>query len=255
MLFDTHCHLMDEQFDNDLDEVIRRAHDAGVNRIVIPGIDVETSKKAIAIAERFDGIYATVGVHPEAAKDVPLTAFDAIRKLANHKKVVAIGEIGLDYYWDAAPRDEQQRVMATQVEIAKECGLPVIIHNREATADTVSLLHEVGASKVQGVMHCFMDTFEIARRCIDMGFFISFGGPVTFKNAKSVHEVAPLIPDESILIETDSPYLAPHPYRGKRNEPSYVKIVAARMAELKHTSVEQIADVTTKNANRLFGKA
>jgi TatD DNase family protein len=255
MLFDTHCHLMDEQFDNDLNEVIRRAHDAGVNRIVIPGIDVETSKKAIAIAEQFDGIYAAVGVHPEAAKDVPLSAFDVVRELAKHEKVVAIGEIGLDYYWDAAPRDEQQRVMATQIEIAKECGLPVIIHNREATADTVSLLQSVGSAKVRGIMHCFMDTFEIACKCIDMGFFISFGGPVTFKNARNVHEVAPKIPDESILIETDSPYLAPHPYRGKRNEPGYVRLVATRMAELKQMSVEEIADITTRNANRLFGKA
>ncbi len=255
MLFDTHCHLMDEQFDGDLVEVVQRANDAGVNRIVIPGIDVETSRKAIAIAERFDGIYAAVGVHPEAAKDVPNVAFDEIRKLAKHPKVVAVGEIGLDYYWDAAPRDEQQRVMALQIEIAKECGLPVIIHNREATQDVVELLRSTNASDVGGVMHCFMGTYEIACKCIDMGFFISIGGPVTFKNAKSVHAVAPMIPNDSLLIETDSPYLAPHPYRGKRNEPSYVSLVAARMAELKETSVEQIAELTTRNANKLFGKA
>ncbi len=255
MLFDTHCHLMDEQFDDDLEDVIQRANDAGICRIVVPGVDVETSRKAIAIAQRFKGVYAAVGIHPEAAKGVATNAFDEIRRLASHPKVVAVGEIGLDYYWDATFRNEQQHVMATQIEIAKECNLPVIIHNREATADTIAVLRDTGAFAVRGVMHCFADSYETACSCIEMGFFISFGGPLTFKNARQVHEVAPKIPDDALLIETDAPYLAPHPYRGKRNEPGFIRLVAESLSKMKGFSLEQTMDLTTENAHALFRKA
>lgn len=252
MLFDTHCHLMDEQFADDLPDVIERAQAAGVTRIVIPGIDVQTSQRAIAIASAHEGIYAAVGIHPEAAKDQPASAFDTIEKLAAHPKVVAIGEIGLDYYWDAAPRPEQRDVMARQVEIGKRTGLPVIIHNRDATADVLDVLKATNARDVGGVMHCFTGSVETARACMAMNFFISFGGPVTFKNAVNVQAAAQQIPDEWLLIETDAPYLSPHPFRGKRNEPERVKLVAQRLAELRDVSLDEIAELTFANAQRLF---
>lgn len=254
MLFDTHCHLMDTQFDEDLETVIARAREGGVHRIVIPAIDVATAHRAISIAEKHDGIYAAVGIHPEAAKDQPDAAFAEIESLAIHPKVVAIGEIGLDYYWDAAPRPEQQEVMARQIEIAKRTHLPIIIHNRDATADTVAVLRQTNARTVGGVMHCFTGSLETARECMEMGFYISFGGPVTFKNAKNVQAVAAEIPLEWLLVETDSPYLAPHPHRGKRNEPMHVRLVAEKMALLQSRSVESIVAATTENALRLFKK-
>lgn len=254
MWFDSHCHLNAEQFDDDLDEVLARARDQGVKRIVVPGVDVASSERAIAIAERVEEVYAAVGIHPEAANDVPNDHFDRIEALAKHPKVVAIGEIGLDYYWDAAPRDVQRDVAARQMAIAERCGLPVIIHNREATEDTVALLASACHGRVNGVMHCFTGTWETAQTCIEMGFFISFGGPVTFKNAPEVREVAAQIPDEWLLAETDSPYLSPAPFRGKRNEPARVRLVGEKLAEVRGQPVADIEQMTTANAARLFSK-
>ncbi|MCF8566285.1 TatD family hydrolase [Alicyclobacillus tolerans] len=254
MLFDTHCHLFDEKLLGDLKEVVERAKEAGVAEIVVPAVDVETSRQAIAIAEQFDGVYAAVGVHPEAANDASEEDFAEVAKLALHPKVVAIGEIGLDYYWDAAPRPKQQDVLVQQIRLAKQLGLPVAIHNRDATQDTVRILEQECKGDVHGVMHCFTGSFETAKQCMELGFFISFGGPVTFKNARNVREVAAKIPDEWLVVETDSPYLTPHPHRGKRNEPSYVALVAQMLAEVRGQDIRQLESYTTDNAHRLFPK-
>lgn len=246
--------MFDEQFQDDLEEVIARAKEASVEQIVVPAIDVATSIKAVALAERYDFIYAAVGIHPEAVNEIQDGDFERILELAKHPKVVAVGEIGLDYHWDAAPRDRSQEVLRTQIGLARELSLPIIIHNRDATMDIVNLLTEECPPEVTGVMHCFTGSYEIARQCMDMGFFISFGGPVTFKNAKNVKEVAAKIPDEWLLIETDAPYLTPHPFRGKRNEPARVRLVAETLAELRDKPVEEIITLTNANAKRLFQK-
>jgi TatD DNase family protein len=255
MLFDTHCHLNAEQFEDDLEAVIQRAREAGVTDIVVPGVDAESSRRAIAIAEQHEGIYAAVGVHPEVLDRVSWTELDTIAELASHPKVVAIGEIGLDYYWNVAPREVQQEWLRRQIELAAELRLPVVIHNRDATADTVSLLEETCPGRVTGVMHCFTGSYEIAQRCIKIGFFISYGGPVTFKNAHNVRETAARIPLDRLVVETDSPYLTPHPYRGKRNEPARVRLVAEKLAELHGRTVEEIEEITYANALRLFPRA
>ncbi|MBX6352685.1 MAG: TatD family hydrolase [Thermoflavifilum sp.] len=252
MLFDTHCHLNADQFRDDLDEVVQRAREAGVTHIVVPGVDAENSRRAIEIAERYEGVYAAVGVHPESLDKADWAELDEIAKLAEHPKVVAIGEIGLDYYWNVAPREVQQAWLRKQLELAAVLKLPVVIHNRDATADTVALLEEVCPGRVTGVMHCFTGSFETAQRCIRIGFFISYGGPVTFKNAHNVREAAARVPLEHVVVETDSPYLTPHPYRGKRNEPARVRLVAEKLAELYGRSVEEMEAITHANALRLF---
>lgn len=253
MLFDTHCHLNDEQFQEDLDEVFHRATAAGVTRIVVPGVDVPSSERAIRLAEKFEPVYAAVGIHPESLKDLSDSVFDQIRDLARHEKVVAIGEIGLDYHWDVAPRETQREVFARQIDLAADTSLPIIIHNREATEDTVQMVM-AAPDHVVGIMHCFTGSVETAQQCIEKGFFISFGGPVTFKNAVNVQHTAVEIPDEWLLVETDSPYLSPHPLRGKRNEPARVKLVAEKLAELRGQSLDEIASITMANALRLFHK-
>lgn len=254
MLFDTHCHLMDDQFDDDLDAVLHRAKEAGVTRIVVPAVDVTTAYKALAIAEANSGVYAAVGIHPESAKDVPAMDFDVIERLALHEKVVAIGEIGLDYYWDAAPRPEQQRVMERQIDIARRTKLPIIVHNRESTEDVISLLRRSHVQEVGGVMHCFNGTVADATACLAMGMFISFGGPVTFKKADDVRAVASVIPADRLLVETDSPYLSPHPFRGKRNEPVRVQLVAEAIASVRNMTLEALAEQTMRNGLSLFKK-
>lgn len=245
---------MDEQFVDDLDAVLAQAREDGITRIIIPAVDVATAHKAIQIAENNSGVYAAVGIHPESAKDVPAGDFDEIERLAGHPKVVAIGEIGLDYYWDSAPRPEQRDVMARQIEIAKRVGLPVIIHNRESTDDVLMVLRDAGAAEVGGVMHCFNESFEVAKAAMEMGFYISFGGPITFKKAEDVREVAALIPQDRLLVETDSPYLSPHPFRGKRNVPSRVRYVAEKLAEVQGIHYTELVELTTRNALKLFAK-
>lgn len=245
---------MDIQFKQDLSDVIARARDAGVTRIVIPGIDVASSKVAIQIAEDYPGIYAAVGIHPESSMNVTDADFVEIEQMATHPKVVAIGEVGLDYYWETAPRAHQQRVLRAQIAMARNLHLPIIIHNRDATEDVLAVLKTACGGDVIGVMHCFTGSFETAKQCMDLGFFISFGGPLTFKNARNVHEVSAKIPMDALLIETDSPYLTPHPFRGKRNEPAYVQLVAQKLAELRAETLAHVAESTTSNALRLFGK-
>lgn len=252
MLFDTHAHLNAEQFDTDLEEVIARAKAEKVERIVVVGFDKPTITRAMELIEEYHFIYAAIGWHPVDAIDMTEEDLTWIKELSSHEKVVAIGEMGLDYHWDKSPKDIQKEVFRKQIALAKEVNLPIIIHNRDATEDVVTILKEEGAEEVGGIMHCFTGSAEVARQCMDMNFYISFGGPVTFKNAKKPKEVAKEIPNDRLLIETDCPFLTPHPFRGKRNEPSYVKYVAEQLAELKGLTYEEIASVTTENAKRLF---
>ncbi|WLD93451.1 TatD family hydrolase [Alkalihalobacillus sp. AL-G] len=253
MLFDTHAHLNAVQFDEDREEVIQRAKDEGVSHIVVVGFDRPTIHGALELSDNYEFIYAAVGWHPVDAIDMTEEDLKWIEELASHPKVVAIGEMGLDYHWDKSPKDVQMDVFRKQIQLAKKVNLPIVIHNRDATEDVVSTLKEEKAEEVGGIMHCYSGSLEIAKECMDMNFYISFGGPVTFKNAKRPKEVAQEIPLDRILIETDCPYLSPHPLRGKRNESSYVKYVAEQIAELKGISFEEIAKKTSDNAFHLFG--
>ncbi|MFD0051754.1 TatD family hydrolase [Actinomycetes bacterium NPDC127524] len=253
MLFDTHVHLNDLQFSEDLEEVIDRMKEAGVSNVVVVGFDRPTITRAMELVETYEFMYAAVGWHPVDAIDMTDGDLEWIEELSSHPKVVAIGEMGLDYHWDKSPKDVQKEVFRKQIRLARKVKLPIIIHNREATADIVAILKEEHASEVGGIMHCFSGSAETAKECIDMNFYISLGGPVTFKNAKKPKEVAAEVPLDRLLIETDCPYLAPHPYRGKRNEPAYVKLVAEQIAEIKGVAPEEIAAVTTQNAKKLFG--
>jgi len=252
MYIDTHVHLNADQYDEDLQQVIDRALNSKVEKMVVIGFDRKTIKRAIELAEQYDFIYAVVGWHPVDAIDCTDEDLEWIEQLAAHKKVVGIGETGLDYHWDKSPRDIQQQVFRQQIQLAKRVKLPIIIHNREATEDVLTILREEDAQQVGGVMHCFGGSVETAYESIKMNFMISLGGPVTFKNAKKPKEVAAEIPLEHLMIETDAPYLAPHPYRGKRNEPSYVTLVAEEIARLKELPVETVAEATTKNAERFY---
>ncbi|MEE1132855.1 MAG: TatD family hydrolase [Caryophanon sp.] len=253
MLIDTHVHLnADQYWDNDLQEVIDRALAAKVERMVVIGFDEVTIKRAMQLIEDYDFIYAVIGWHPVDAIDCTDEYLQWIEELAAHPKVVGIGETGLDYYWDKSPKDVQQYWFRKQIQLAKKLQLPIIIHNRDATGDVVRILKEEDAKEVGGIMHCYGGSVETARDCINMNFMISLGGPVTFKNARQPKEVAMEIPLEHLLIETDAPYLTPHPYRGKRNEPAYVALVAEEIARLKNISVEEVAAATTANALKFF---
>ncbi|WP_066074865.1 TatD family hydrolase [Neobacillus soli] len=252
MLFDTHVHLNAEQYNEDLEEVIERAQSEGVTNMVVVGFDRSTIQRAMELAESYEFIYACVGWHPVDAIDMTEKDLEWIEDLASHPKVVALGEMGLDYHWDKSPKEIQQEVFRKQIRLAKKVKLPIVIHNREATADIVEILKEEGAEEVGGIMHCFSGSPEVAKECIKMNFYISLGGPVTFKNAKKPKEVAAEVPIDKLLIETDCPYLAPHPYRGKRNEPGYVRLVAEEIAEIKGLTLEEVASATTQNAKKLF---
>lgn len=250
---DTHVHLNADQYDDDLQQVIDRALEAKVEKMVVIGFDRKTIERAMKLADEYPFIYVVIGWHPVDAIDCTDEDLQWIEQLAAHEKVVGIGETGLDYYWDKSPKDVQQYWFRKQIQLAKKLQLPIIIHNRDATGDVVRILQEENAAEVGGIMHCFGGSVETARRCIDMNFMISLGGPVTFKNARQPKEVAKEIPLEHLLIETDAPYLAPHPYRGKRNEPAFVTLVAEEIARQKELSVEEVANVTTENAKKFFG--
>ena len=252
MFIDTHVHLNAEQYNEDLQDVIDRALEASVNQMVVIGFDQKTIKRAIELAEEYDFIYAVVGWHPVDAIDCTDEDLQWIEELASHPKVVAIGETGLDYHWDKSPKEIQQQVFRKQIQLAQRVNLPLVIHNRDATEDVVRILQEEQAEKTGGVMHCFGGSVETAKTCIDMNFMISLGGPVTFKNAKKPKEVATEIPLEWLMIETDAPYLAPHPHRGKRNEPGLVPLVAEEIARLKGVSIEEVSQATTENAKRFY---
>jgi TatD DNase family protein len=249
MLIDSHAHLDSHKFDGDREEVIRRAQEAGIDTIVNIGFNRETIPSTMELAERYPFIYAVVGWHPTDAVDMKLEEDLAwIEKLCSHPKVIAIGEIGLDYHWDTSPKDIQHTVFREQIRLARKVGKPIVIHNRDAHEDVVRILREEQAGEVGGIMHCFSGSWETAKMCLDMNFHISFGGPVTFKNARVPKDVLALVPDDRILLETDCPYLAPHPHRGQRNEPAYVSLVAEAAAEIKGMSLEDLSSLTSRNA-------
>jgi TatD DNase family protein len=253
MLFDTHTHINANEFQEDVEEVIQRALDAGLEKMVVVGFDRPTITKAMELIEQYDFVYASIGWHPVDAIDMVEEDLVWIEELSRHPKVIAIGEMGLDYHWDKSPKDIQKEVFRKQIRLAKKVKLPIVIHNREATADIVEILKEEEAKEVGGIMHCYGGSVETALECINMNFYISLGGTVTFKNARKPKEVAEAISLDHLLIETDCPYLAPTPFRGKRNEPSYVKLVAEEIAAIKGVSYEEVASKTTENAKKLFG--
>lgn len=253
MFIDTHVHLNADQYEEDLQDVINRALEAKVEKMVVIGFDRKTIERTMELIEQYDFVYGVIGWHPVDAIDCTQEDLEWIEKLAAHPKIVGIGETGLDYYWDKSPKDVQQALFRKQIQLAQKIDLPIIIHNRDATGDVVNILREENAASVGGVMHCFSGSVETARECIAMNFMISLGGPVTFKNARLPKEVATDIPLEHLMIETDAPYLAPHPYRGKRNEPAFVPLVAEEIARLKGLTIEEIAQATTDNAKKFFG--
>lgn len=250
---DTHVHLNADQYEEDLQQVIERALEAKVEKMVVVGFDRKTIERAMKLADDYEFIYAVIGWHPVDAIDCTDADLAWIEELATHPKVVGIGETGLDYYWDKSPKDLQQYWFRKQIKLAQKLNLPIIIHNRDATGDVVRILQEENAASVGGIMHSYGGSVETARTCIDMNFMISLSGPVTFKNARQPKEVAKEIPLEHLLIETDAPYLTPHPYRGKRNEPAYVTLVAEEIARQKEISIEKVAQKTTENAIKFFG--
>ncbi|WP_028591683.1 TatD family hydrolase [Paenibacillus massiliensis] len=252
-LFDTHTHLDASQFKEDQEQVIARAVEAGVTRMVNVGFNRETIPTTMELVEKYDFIYAAIGWHPVDAIDMKDGDLEWIAELCRHDKVVAIGEIGLDYYWDTSPKDVQQQVLRRQIGLARELSMPIVIHNRDAHEDIVKILREEKAGDVGGIMHSFSGSWETAKLCLDMGFHLSFGGPITFKNARQPKEVLEKVPLDRLLIETDAPYLTPHPFRGKRNESAYVKYVAEAAADIKGISLEELAEITTKNGLERFG--
>lgn len=253
MLIDTHAHLEMREFNDDREDVIKRAREAGVEYIVTIGTTIESSRDAVLLADKYDFIYAAIGIHPHEVKDILHPAYDILRHFAQHKKVVAYGEIGLDYHYEHSPRSDQKRKFRDMLREARELDLPVIIHDRDAHEDTLQILSEEWSPDLGGVLHCFSGDAAMAKRVIEMGFSISVAGPVTFPKAESLREVVKQIPIEHLLIETDAPYLAPQPVRGKRNEPAFVRHTAEAIAALKGLSVDDVARITSFNAMQLFG--
>ncbi len=251
MLVDTHAHLQWASFDRDREKVVDRARRADVKHIVNIGFDLDGSRKATELAEKHRGVYATVGVHPHNASQLNEAVLDGLARLSEDPKVVAIGEIGLDYYRNLSPRDAQKKAFEAQLFLAERLGLPVAIHDREAHADILKILSRF-RGKMKGVMHCFSGSREMAEQCVKFGFYISFAGPVTFPNSRKLQQIVKEIDLDKILLETDSPWLAPQNMRGKRNEPAYLPFIAEKIADLKRISIDVLAEATTKNAKEIF---
>lgn len=252
MFFDTHAHLDDQVYDQDREQMIQRIKEAGVKYVCNVGYDLPSSRRSFQLAHKYEFIYAAVGVHPHDVLSVNENTWVEIKEMCKDIKVVAIGEIGLDYYRDLSPRENQQEIFRRQINLARELGKPVIIHDRDAHGDVMSILKEEKASDVGGILHCFSGSWEMARECLEMGFYISFAGPVTFKNAGKVKEISTKVPLDKLLIETDSPYLTPEPYRGKRNESSYVVHVAREIANLREIDLQELGRIATENALKVF---
>ena len=251
MYFDTHAHYDDKQFDIDRDLLLQELPSKGVELVVLPGCDVKSSERAIEIAESYNYIYAAVGVHPGEIADYKSGDLDRIEQLARHEKCVAIGEIGLDYYWDDTRKAEQKQLLMDQVELALRLDKPVIIHDREAHADSMEILFNYPT--LRGVFHCFSGSKEMAQELLKRGWYLGFDGPVTYKNAKKALEVLEICPMDRLLIETDSPYLSPVPMRGKRNDSSNLSYVVEKIAEVKNMRPEEVAAYTAENGKKLFG--
>lgn len=260
VLIDSHAHLDFPQFDADRTDAIDRARAAGVQAIVNVGADLASSQRAVELAAKHDGIYAAVGTHPHDAKKLDGTALAELRELARRPKVVAVGEIGLDFYRDLSPRDVQRRAFRAQLAWAARLGKPVIIHDRDAHDEILQILTDWAAELKgtqlagrAGVLHTFSGNLSMAEQAIDLGFYISISGPITYENARQLAEIVRILPLDRLLVETDCPYLTPQPHRGKRNEPAYVRLVAERIAALRGIPLDDVAEATTANARRLFG--
>lgn len=251
-LIDSHCHLDMAPYSHDLDQVLQRARGQGVDRIVTVGVDLASSRRAVDLASRLPGVYATVGIHPHDAASIEDEDYEYLRSLAGRPGVVGFGEIGLDFAKLYAPAEVQLRHFVRLVQLGRETGLPLIIHDRDAHDQVMAILEDNGPYGAGGVMHCFSGDRELARRVLDLGFYLSIPGIVTFASAATLREVVRFVPLDRLLVETDGPYLAPVPFRGKRNEPAYLVHTARQMAELKEVSMEELAAATTANAERLF---
>ena len=250
-MIDSHAHLDEERFDEDRDEFIKSLKENAISYVINPSSDMETSRRVVELSNKYENIFAAVGIHPHDAEGFKEEDLDELRQLSKDERVVAIGEIGLDYYYDNSPRDIQKEVFRKQLELSHELDLPVIIHTRDAMGDTYDILKEF-EGRVRGVMHCYTGSIEMAEKFMKLGFYISIAGPVTFKNAVNVREMAKKIPLERLLIETDSPYLAPVPNRGKRNDPTNVRYVADMLANLKEIQIDKIIEHSRENTVELF---
>jgi TatD DNase family protein len=257
MLVDTHAHLYLDRFDEDRDAVIQRAYDAGVEVIVLPAIDPPSIQQAVDLSEQYDGLYAMTALHPSETKSCTEADFESVRNGCDHPRVVAVGESGLDYYWDRSFDDRQQAFFRRHIRLAMEVDLPLIVHNREATEDILRILREEREAaphpeRMRGILHCFVDPPEVAEQARDLGFYVGIGGIATFSNS-DVDTYLPDIPIEQIVVETDSPYLAPEPNRGDRNEPAYVRHVADVVARAKDLPIREVERITTENAFDIYG--
>jgi len=251
-LVDSHCHLQDKAFKNDLDAVIHEAGEAGVRTFLVPGTSIDDSIAALDLAEKYKGVYAAAGIHPHDSSRVSSNWREELKSLTLNKKAVAIGEIGLDYHYDFSPRDIQKEIFRAQIEIAIETGLPMVIHTRKSMEDTFQILDETGGWKAGGVFHCFPGSLAEAEYVITKGFHISYTGVVTFKNSQNTREIVKKIPIEKLLLETDSPYMAPEPFRGKRCHPALLIHTARIISEIKNLPIEKIGETTSDNFARLF---
>ncbi len=255
MLVDSHCHLDFPDFTPELDQVVERARAQGVGLMLTICTHLSRFPQVLAVAERFDDVYCTVGIHPHEAGNEPEASVETLVDLARHPKVVGFGETGLDYFYDKSPRAQQQQSFRTHIAAARETGLPIIVHTRDADADTVTILaEELDKGRFSGLIHCFSSGADLARQSVDMGFYLSLSGIVTFKKADALQEIVRTLPLDRLLVETDCPYLAPIPYRGKRNEPAYVAHTAAKVAELQGVAPDVLAQASTDNFLRLFNK-
>ncbi len=254
MIYETHTHFDDKAFDDDREEAINRAFEAGVGRFVNIGSSMKSSRTSLELARAIPQALAAVGVHPEETRELTEADMSTLEEYSKDENTVAIGEIGLDYYWDEPERAIQKKWFIRQIELAKHVGLPVIIHSRDAAEDTLNIIKESDAAKVGGILHCFSYGVEIARQYFDLGFYIGVGGVVTFKNGRKLKEVVEYAPLERIVVETDSPYMAPVPMRGKRNSSEYLPYVIEEIARIKGITAEEVEKITYDNAVRLFGK-
>lgn len=254
MIYETHTHFDDKAFNDDREDAIRGALAAGVGRFVNIGASMDSSRASVELAHKYPEFLAAVGVHPEECKDLTEDDMAQIKEYTKDDNVVAIGEIGLDYYWDEPERDIQKKWFARQINLALETRLPIIVHSREAAKDTYDIIKAENAEKVGGIIHCFSYSVEVARQFLDAGFYIGVGGVVTFKNGRKLKEVVEYTPLERIMTETDSPYMAPVPNRGKRNTSEYLPYIIREIADIKGISVQEVEEVTYNNAVRLFGK-
>ncbi|MGH7928919.1 MAG: TatD family hydrolase [Candidatus Binatia bacterium] len=254
MLIDSHAHIQGKEYAGEVAAVVVRAREAGVDTIIAVGGagDMSSNTEAVALAGSFPNVYATVGMHPHDAKDVGDEEMNTLKQLAASPKVVAVGETGLDYYYKHSPQETQRQVFCRFIHMAREMTLPIVVHEREASKEAAELLRSEGGGNLKGVIHCFTGDYDAARRYLDMGFYLSFTGIITFKTADSLREVVRKIPLERLLVETDSPFLTPVPHRGKRNEPAYVRLVAETIGQLKNVPLEKVASATTANVHSLL---